>query len=90
MEKDYWDKDGRCVGLTALPYSCADRLEILESQPPGTPRPVQVCSVKTLPFLIWKKKLETKENVNTIRQLLPAKADIIFAVGDVGQQPLWA
>jgi hypothetical protein len=46
--------------------------------------------VKALPFLIWKKKLETKENVNTIRQLLPAKADIIFAVGAVGQQPLWA
>jgi hypothetical protein len=31
-------KGNRCVGLTTLPPSCADRLEILESQPPGTLR----------------------------------------------------
>jgi hypothetical protein len=31
-------KDGRCVGLTTLPTSCADCLEILEPQPPGTPK----------------------------------------------------
>jgi hypothetical protein len=31
-------KDGRCVGLTTSPQSCADYLEILEPQPPGTPR----------------------------------------------------
>ena len=30
---------GRCVGLTTLPPSCADCLEIWESQPPGTLRP---------------------------------------------------
>ena len=29
---------GRCVGLTTLPPSCADCLEIWEPQPPGTPR----------------------------------------------------
>ena len=29
------DKDGRCVGLTTLPPSCAECLEILEPQPPG-------------------------------------------------------
>ena len=29
-------KDGRCVGLTTLPPSCADCLEICEPQPPGT------------------------------------------------------
>ena len=29
-------KGGRCVGLTTLPPSCADCLEIWESQPPGT------------------------------------------------------
>jgi len=29
-------KDGRCVGLTTLPPSCAHCLEILEPQPPGT------------------------------------------------------
>ena len=32
------DKDGRCVGLTTLPPSCADCLEIWEPQPPGTLR----------------------------------------------------
>jgi hypothetical protein len=31
-------KDGRCVRLTTLPPLCADCLEILEPQPPGTPR----------------------------------------------------
>jgi len=29
-------KGGRCVGLTTLPLSCADCLEIWEPQPPGT------------------------------------------------------
>jgi hypothetical protein len=29
-------KRGRCVGLTTLPPSCADCLEIWEPQPPGT------------------------------------------------------
>jgi len=29
-------KGGRCVGLTNLPPSCADCLEIWEPQPPGT------------------------------------------------------
>jgi len=31
-------KDGRCVGLTTLPPSCVDCLEIWEPQPPGTLR----------------------------------------------------
>ena len=31
-------KDGRCVGLTNLPTSCADCLEIWEPQLPGTHR----------------------------------------------------
>jgi hypothetical protein len=31
-------KGGRCVGLTTLPYSCAECLEIWEPQPPGTLR----------------------------------------------------
>jgi hypothetical protein len=31
-------KDGRCVRLTTLPPSSADCLEILEPQPPETPR----------------------------------------------------
>jgi hypothetical protein len=28
-------KYGRCLGLTTLPFSCADCLEIWEPQPPG-------------------------------------------------------
>jgi hypothetical protein len=33
-------KNGRCVGLTTLPPSCADCLEIWEPQPPG---PLRAC-----------------------------------------------
>jgi len=33
-----WGKGGRCAGLTTLPPSCADCLEIWEPQPPGTLR----------------------------------------------------
>jgi hypothetical protein len=36
-----WGKDGRCVGLTTLPPSCADYLELWEPQPPGTIRACQ-------------------------------------------------
>jgi hypothetical protein len=31
-------KGGRCLGLTTLPPSCADCLEIWEPEPPGTQR----------------------------------------------------
>jgi len=31
-------KGGWCIGLTTLPPSCADCLEIWEPQPPGTLR----------------------------------------------------
>jgi hypothetical protein len=31
-------KGGRCVGVTTVPPSCADCVEILESQTPGTLR----------------------------------------------------
>jgi hypothetical protein len=34
-------KGGRCLHLKILPPSCADCLEIWESQPPGTPRTCQ-------------------------------------------------
>ena len=38
-------KGGRCVGLTTLPPSCADCLEICERKPPATPTgPVQACN----------------------------------------------
>jgi len=32
------DEGGRCIGLTALPPSCADCLEIWDPQTPGTLR----------------------------------------------------
>jgi len=31
-------KGGQCIGLTILPLSCADSVEIWEHQPPGTLR----------------------------------------------------
>ena len=43
-------KGGRCVGLTTLPPSCADCLEIWEPEPPGTSGPVQACNGIALPF----------------------------------------
>jgi hypothetical protein len=38
--KEYFlgDKGSQCIGLTTLPPSCADCLEIWEPQPPGTVR----------------------------------------------------
>ena len=36
-------KGGLCVGLTNLPPSCAECLEIWQPQTPGTLRPVQAC-----------------------------------------------
>jgi hypothetical protein len=33
-----WGNDGRCLGLTTLPSSCAVRFEILGPQPPGALR----------------------------------------------------
>ena len=44
-------KGGRFVGLTTLPHSCADCLEIWEPQPPGASGPVQACNGIALPFL---------------------------------------
>jgi hypothetical protein len=32
-----WGEGGRCVGLSNVPPSCADCLEIWKSQPSGTP-----------------------------------------------------
>ena len=42
-----WVKGGRCVGVTTLPTSCADCLEIWEPQPPGT---LRACNGIALPF----------------------------------------
>jgi hypothetical protein len=37
----FWGKDSRCVGLTTLPPSCADYLQVWAPQPPGTLRNCQ-------------------------------------------------
>ena len=46
-----------CVGLTTLPPSFANCLEIWEPQPPGTLRPLQACTEigLPLPLTIFKK-----------------------------------
>jgi hypothetical protein len=49
-------KGGQCIGLTTLPPSCADCLEIWESQPPGTVRPcpgLKWDSFTFLPYLLY-------------------------------------
>jgi len=44
-------KGGWCVGLTTLPPSCADCIEIWEPQPPGTLRACPGCNGTALPLL---------------------------------------
>jgi len=57
-------KGGRCVGLTTLPTSSADCLEIWEPQPPGTLRACQglewdCCTFTFInyPYLVFFKKI---------------------------------
>ena len=40
-------KGGQCIGLTTLPHSCADSLEIWEPRPPGT---IRACNGIALPL----------------------------------------
>jgi hypothetical protein len=42
---------GRCVGLTTLPHSCVDCVEMWEPPPPGTLRPVEAYHGIALPFI---------------------------------------
>jgi hypothetical protein len=42
-----WSKGGRCIGLTTLPPSCADCLEIWEPQPAES---LRVCNGIALPY----------------------------------------
>jgi hypothetical protein len=50
-------KDGRCTGLTTLPPSCADCLEIWEPQTPGTLRACPALQWDCLPFTIKEKDM---------------------------------
>ena len=45
-------KGGRCVGLTILPPSCADYLEIWDPQTPGTLRVCPGLEWDSLPFIL--------------------------------------
>ena len=47
-----WDKGGRCVGLTKLPPSRANCLEVWEPKPPVTLWPAQDCNGSVLPFTV--------------------------------------
>jgi hypothetical protein len=47
-----WGKDSRCVGLTTLPPSCANCLEIWKPQPPGTLWACPGCCIFILLFVI--------------------------------------
>ena len=48
-------KGDRCVGLTPLPPSCADYLEIWDPQTPGT---LKACTAFALPFTFHNKLKE--------------------------------
>jgi hypothetical protein len=50
MEEEVKGKGGWFLGLTILPPSCADFLEIWEPQLPGTSWPVQACTGIALPL----------------------------------------
>jgi len=48
-------KGGRCLGLTTLPLSCADCLQIWQPQPPGT---LRACNGIALPFTVKRRLTE--------------------------------
>jgi hypothetical protein len=50
-------KGGRCVGLTTLPPSCADCLEIWEPQRPGTLRVFQAYNGIVLLLLVLRNAM---------------------------------
>ena len=55
-------KGGRCVGLTTLPHSCADCLEIWEPQTPGTlSGPVQAWNGIDLPLPYMRHSAESQD-----------------------------
>ena len=55
-----WGKVGRCVGLTSLPLSYADCLEIWEPQPPGN---LRACSLLYRDCLLQRHNFSTSQNI---------------------------
>ena len=74
-------KGGRCVGLTTLPPSCADCLEIWEPQLPETP--VLACLDTALPFthLICVIKLKMLRWTGHVTRMERIEMHIDFLVG---------
>jgi hypothetical protein len=52
------NRGGQCAGLTTLPSSCANSLEIQEPQPPGT--------LRACPGLYWDGFTYIKEFANQV------------------------
>jgi hypothetical protein len=72
-KKDFLgDKDDRCVGLTTLPRSCTDCLEIWKPQPPGTlgayPGLYRDSFTFTLSSWLWRFHGEAKGHHENSRQ----------------------
>ena len=79
-------KGGRCVGLTTLPPSCTDCLEIWEPQPPGTLRACPGlswdCFTWLCPFLyrLFCAKLESFMNHFEYNETLCHVSDVHVAM----------
>jgi len=50
-----WGKGGRGVGLSTLPPSCAECLQMWEPLPPGTLRACQACNWIVFPLYLLLK-----------------------------------
>jgi len=61
-------KGGRCVGLTTLPPSCADCVEIWELRPLEPSGPVQACNGIVLPLLYLQCTCTEIKEVTVTRQ----------------------
>jgi len=81
---------GRCVGLTTLPHSCGDCLEVWEPQPPGT---ITACPGITLPFFVYHIRCSpTKINAHNSEFLthIPdstLKTKCVLHTGTYGKRP---
>ena len=58
-------KGDQCVGLTSLPPSYVDCLEVLEPQPPGTLRACRACTGIALPDLCRTQVVKHTDRDNT-------------------------
>jgi len=73
-------KGGRCVGLTTLPPSCVDCLEIWEPQPPGTLRacPGLKCDCFNFHSVPWLISSLMQKNLIYVRIMYLLKSSTCF------------